>query len=629
MANHDNMGPGTPGSKSGDEEIKIWQPRKSDSKKKKSFIYEVPSAEPEPEPEPDAVMWTPDKKNSKKYYGDMHDFQNQGGEPAKAANAAAENAGPDVTVIGNSGRDSSEAEDGNQSQSPFKGTEAVTGGSGGRETVAGGAGGRETVFHGNESRPEEAKTFRKDSYDWKKDIHVKREPEETPQELSPEERRKSLKKGMIEGSKNSISAVKRGIRFFRSYGGKIFVALILLAVLLGGLKFYNRIRTYKSFRTDWQVSATDSGYSSYLALGDKILHYSQDGVNVLDQDGNILWDQAFNMDVPAVAVKDDYVLIYDVKGKDFYICNSEGCTGNGTTEKKILKGDISASGVVALVLDDKKCNYIDYYRKDATKIELEIKTLITGDGYPLDIAISPDGVELMTSYIYASGGKMLSEVVFRNFEVGKNDADRVVGGFRDYEETLVPDVMFFDDQNSAAVTESSVDFYSTKNALRPECAKHEPFTEAIRSVASNESYIAVILEAAEEVTETEKAKETTEATEETTAAEKGSKKKSKTKAETAAEETKPQALSYGYQLKVYDKTGKAVFDEFIDFPYTNMNFSGDGLFVFNESTCAMYDMSGVCKYKGSLNVDIEGLMRFGDKTIIAYGNSALQKITLK
>lgn len=584
MANHDNMGPGTPGNQSEGEDIKLWQPRKSDTKKKKSYIYEVPAMDSEghPEPDPEPIIWKPEEtqdtgKSNKPKYEYVHEIvknqeQAKAEEEAKAAKKA----------------------------------------------------------RAAEKRREEAPSAEPKGA-LKQDAFVKSGVNGAAgtgdvEELTPEQRRKSLKNGMINGTKNSVSFVKRIVGFFRSYGGKVFFAVLVLALILGGLTFYNRIRHYRSFTTDWQVSATDSGYSNYIALGDKILHYSQDGVNVLDLNGNILWDQAFNMDVPAIAVRDDYILIYDVKGKDFYICNSEGCTGNGTTEKKILKGDISASGVVTLVLDDKKCNYINYFRNDGSQIDIEIKTLITGDGYPLDIAISPDGVELMTSYIYAEGGKMLSEVVFRNFEVGKNDADRVVGGFKGYEETLVPDVMFFSNESSAAVTEHSLDFYSTKNALRPELTRTVAFEESICAVASNDHYVAVILEP--------KAPEEKEkASSEETAAEEETKKASKeTAKETEAsdeDDMNLQALEYNYQLKVFDQNGKSVFEETVEFPYTSICFSGEGLFVYNKTTCAMYNMTGVRKYQGPLNVDIDGLMRFGEKTIVAYGSGALQKMTLK
>ena len=55
--------------------------------------------------------------------------------------------------------------------------------------------------------------------------------------------------------------------------------------------------------------------------------------------------------------------------------------------------------MVAAVLEDNDANYINLYKADGTKI-YTVKTSLAGDGYPLDISISPDAAKLVASYLY-------------------------------------------------------------------------------------------------------------------------------------------------------------------------------------------------------------------------------------
>lgn len=433
--------------------------------------------------------------------------------------------------------------------------------------------------------------------------------------VSKTARQEFWKKQMVEGASDNKGLLRRAAEFFGGHYKKIILVILVLAVVLGVSYYFNRVCQYHDYEVEWQTSAAENGYSNYLSFNGFILHYSQDGVSCINQNGEVMWNQAFNMDVPEIAVADQYAVIYDIKGTSLYICNTEGCTGSTETAKKILKADISSAGVVAVVLDDSTSNYINYFRKDGSQLGVEIKTLISGDGYPLDIAISPDGTQLMSSYVYADSGNMMNQVVFRNFEVGKNEVDRVVGGFRQYEQTLVPEVLFFDNQNSAAISEQSIDFYSTKNALEPELAKTQEFDSRIKTVFYNQEYVGVILDA-DTLNSGKTSDEGTQTVE--SAADEG----------TVEADTK-KAVETSYTMLVFDKTGDRVFQQEIDFEYDYADFSGDGIVVHNSGELAVYNLNGACKYQDRLDMNIEDVMRFSEKSLVIHGNGALQKITLK
>ena len=585
-----NMGPGTTNQKqseketNGQDDIKIW--KKPQTGRKKRYVYEVVTEEPASE---DGTAET-DAGADKTESGQNEDFVQEEIENK-------ENSAPIQPDMGSKQRERS---------------------AGNHNGQFGEAGNRTEKKRTDKTEKIEKKAAASRKKAEKADSGSKKRKKENLLEkdnISKQARQEFWKQQIVEGTLGQGSPLGHLIHSFRTHYKRIIAILLVVSLVFGVSWFYSRNHRYHSYDVQWQVSASENGYSEYREFNGVILHYSQDGVSCMNQNGEVMWNQAFNMDVPGVAVAGDYAVIYDIKGTSIYICNTEGCIGSAEVKKNILKADISSSGVVAVILDDKTSNYINYFRKDGSQIDLEIKTLISGDGYPMDLAISPNGEQLITSYIYADSGNMLNQVVFRNFEVGKNNADRVVGGFRQYEQTLVPEVLFFDDQNSAAITEQSVDFYSTRNAMSPELVKTQEFDERIKTVFYNDEYIGVILEEDEKKAEESQQEETRKVE---AAADEGT-----------AESESMQIVENAYTMLVFDKTGSQTFEQTIDFEYDYADFSGDGIVVYNNEECAVYNMTGVCKYQAQLDMNIKGVMRFAENSLVIYGNGALQKITLK
>ena len=74
-------------------------------------------------------------------------------------------------------------------------------------------------------------------------------------------------------------------------------------------------------------------------------------------------------------------------------------------------------------------------------------------GYPLDVAVSNDGLVMMVTYQFVDGGDTTSYVAFYNFgDVGQNEDDRIVSGYT-YEGVVIPQVLYLGGSNSAAIRE--------------------------------------------------------------------------------------------------------------------------------------------------------------------------------
>jgi hypothetical protein len=244
---------------------------------------------------------------------------------------------------------------------------------------------------------------------------------------------------------------------------------------------------------------------------------------------------------------------------------------------------------VAAILEDTTSNYVYFYKRDGSALDVKIKALLGGDsGYPVDIGLSPDGTQLIGSYAFLKNGTMNGRVAFHNFaEIGKSVPDRLVGGFDEpYESTLVAQVKFLDDTYACAFADNGISFYSTKNALSPELLKQVPAEDEIKSVFNSDKYAGMIID-------------------------------------------NPEGEN-PYKLSVYKANGSLMFTNSFQYPYTHADIDGNLVILYNEDSCRVYNMSGRLKFSGTFDFPITKIRngRFPN-TLIVSGPQNMKEIRLQ
>ena len=284
---------------------------------------------------------------------------------------------------------------------------------------------------------------------------------------------------------------------------KAKILAVILAVLAVTGFFVVRNLTYEATEGEvvWQkdLSGADSAHPflGYEAFSGGVIMYSRDGAEFTDTKGDSVWQRSYQMTEPLCSVCGSYAVIYDRGGTKLYIFSETGVTGDVTAAMAVEKAVVSGKGIVYAVLDDKDSEFITAYRKDGTPIDLSVKSVVNGDGYPFDIAVSPDGSQLITSYVSVSDGKLKESVVFRNFgEVGQNaDSRRVVGGFiEEFEGHIVTKVTFPTNEYAHAFYDGGVVFFSTKVLNSPEIIHKVEMEGVMLSVAENSTHTCVVTE---------------------------------------------------------------------------------------------------------------------------------------
>lgn len=373
---------------------------------------------------------------------------------------------------------------------------------------------------------------------------------------------------------------------------KIRIFIILAALILtaaASLYYYLYVRRYESYRVAWekQVPASENGFAGYEAFGSNVLKYTKDGASYIDSRGKIVWSISYQMKSPVCYVNGSYAVIADRQGNSLYICNQEGQRGQAETTLPILRASISAHGVTAVLLEDSTASYISFFKEDGSELDWLIKTVMSKSGYLLDVSLSPEGTQVMVSNVYLQDGIMGNRVAFYNFsEYGKSYPDRLVGGFEEMKDSVIPRVRFLDEDHACAFGNGQVGFFSLENQTSPALLAHIKLEEEIKSVCYSDQYVGVIVE-------------------------------------------NPEGES-DYRLDVYSAGGKLKFSKPVSFQYKEIDIDGDMVILYNENSCEIYNMSGKCRFSGSFDFTFSAV-RAGrmENELIFTGGDTVRSIRLK
>ena len=373
-------------------------------------------------------------------------------------------------------------------------------------------------------------------------------------------------------------------RFFLS----LAAALALTGAGVGYYQFQAR-HQYMEYQISWErnVERSDSSINEYINFGNNVIKYSKDGAAYTDNQGKDIWIESYEMKSPEAVVNGDYAAIADRQGNSIYICDKNGRQGIATTLLPITKVAVSAHGVVAAIQEDSKAGKITFFRNDGTPLDISIKSTLEKDGYPIDLSLSPDGTQLMVSYVYLSNGAAKGQVVFYNFsEIGKNVPGRLVAGYKDiYDNSLIARVRFMTETYSCAFADNSLTFFSSKNVMSPEMLVQIPVEEEIRSIFYSEDFAGIVVN------------------------------------NTSGENP--------YRVDVYKNTGEKQFSKDFNLQYTHADIDGDYVLLYNEDSCEVYNMQGNLKFRGEFDFTVSKVTKGRlPGTFIVMGPQTIKEIKL-
>ena len=220
------------------------------------------------------------------------------------------------------------------------------------------------------------------------------------------------------------SRLRRHRRKVRARLARLGLILVLICVLLVVWLFN---RSYNSYSIKASVSREDTDASRFVAYGGGFVRYSNDGVACFGSSGEMLWNYPYSMNNPEIRINNGYFAIGDMTGSQVLVFNQSGFLREITTAYTITQIELSAGGLVAASLGDGTANYVNLYDAEGNQV-YSVKTTLTGEGYPLAIAISDNAQKLALAYACISGDSVTANVAFYNFaETGQSENKRLVG----------------------------------------------------------------------------------------------------------------------------------------------------------------------------------------------------------
>ncbi len=421
--------------------------------------------------------------------------------------------------------------------------------------------------------------------------------------IEREQKKRQLKRRMIEPGKPPAQAgrreshgeteeeiVRRAERHSRIRRLRlvlIFVFVIVAAVC--GVLFYKQNHQYTQYTVSWEkeIPSGESSFTRYVKFGENLLKYSRDGATYLDRSGNAVWSISYQMKSPVCSVNGSYAAIGDQQGNAIYICDETGCQGEATTLLPILRVSVSAHGVTAALVEDSTASYVTFFKQDGSELDWAIKTVLSGNGYLMDVSLSPEGTQVMLSDLYLSDGVLKNRIVFYNFsEYGKSYPDRLVGGFEELGDSICPRVRFLDETHACAFSDSQLLFFSLENVTSPELTAQVAVEGEIQGVAWSPEYVAVVTDHAQG--------------------------------------------EYDSLLSVYKADGSLAFAAGFTYAWQQLDIEGDFILLYDDRSCRIYSTSGKERFAGEFDFTVSHITRGGRfNTLIVTGADRMRELVLK
>lgn len=356
-----------------------------------------------------------------------------------------------------------------------------------------------------------------------------------------------------------------------------------VAVLVAGIAVFLLIhlQTYTSVRVSDTYKISGAADNNYQEFAEGVLKYGRDGIAYLDQNGEEQWNLPYQIKTPFVDVNKVSAAVADKGGNDIMIFQEDGLKGEVHTTLPIEKISVSEQGIVSVILKNDTAPQIICY-DTAGNILVEHKASLSGTGYPMDVAISADGELLQVIYLYMQEGKIISKAIYYNFgEAGEEKTDHQVA-YKEYEDSVIAAGFFMNKSVSAVVGDNCLTIFKGKDT--PKEAAAITIDKEIKSVFHNDKYIGMVL-------------------------------KNEGKG--------------GYELRLYNTSGKKVMSKDFTGDYKNVKLSGGQVIMYDGKQCSIFMRSGIQKFEGEMNNNIlEIFPVFGVNKYIVMNANGMEKVRL-
>lgn len=333
---------------------------------------------------------------------------------------------------------------------------------------------------------------------------------------------------------------------------------IITAAMVVGIVLFIKYRTFAGYTTTSTLDISNSENAvQYYKYADGYLKCSSNGVTYFDE-SRIIWSESASMIQPVADICENYIAIADTSEKSVFIYDKAGLVNEIVLNYNVTDVEISKLGVVAVSGSDGDISYLQIFDKSGNEIMVQ-KSLLSSQGYLMDIAMSDSGTKLAAIFVTVAQGTLDSKVVFYDLSGG----EPVTTTFDQYESVLLANVHFLANNIISVVGDTAMSIYSFEES--PELVyENSEFEGEIRSLFYSDKYIGMLVENSES--------------------------------------------DSSYDIKVFDNTGNIQFEMGLEKAYSHIAFAGSNVLMYSDSECEMYSFAGICKFTYRFEESVSALM---------------------
>lgn len=359
--------------------------------------------------------------------------------------------------------------------------------------------------------------------------------------------------GVIIEVRNSLEGLEKKIRLQkRRAWRRVILAVCTLLTAVFSTYLLVEVQTYTKVRLIQTYSLEGLDSSNYVQFASGVLRYSRDGVAFLNRKGEEQWNQSYQIKNPVIKVYEDSGAVADRGGNAILVFDKKGLKGEINTNFPIEQIEVAKNGIVSALLKNENTPKIVCY--DATgNVLVEHQASLEGTGYPIGMALAPEGTMLQVSYLCVADGEAATRVAYYEFEK-TGDAGKDYQVTEDiYKNTVIPTSFFVNDEVSILVgTEAFMIYEGRANPLRSQTIN---LGKEIKSVFYDRKYIGFVLQNAGE----------------------------------------------GYELRLYDVKGRKRLSKTFTGEYSHVKVTNGNVLMYDGKKCAIFSLWGVQKFDGEVD----------------------------
>ena len=361
----------------------------------------------------------------------------------------------------------------------------------------------------------------------------------------------------------------------------ISMSFLTIAAILISTYMFIELQTYDTMRTVQAYGEEGTDNSSYVKYANGILKYSRDGAAFLNRKGEEQWNQSYQIKKPFVTSNNEALVIGDQSGNDLYVFDKSGLRGEIHTNYPIEMTAVSENGIVSVLLRNGMSPQIICYDA-AGNILVEHTASLAGIGYPVSMALSPDGTMLQVSYLCVADGVEATRIVYYNFK--SSDAEKETYQVTEdvYKNTVMPTSFFVNDKKSIVVGDSSFMIYEGKEV--PAATKTVELDKTVQQVFYDNEYLGFVLKNVGE------------------------------------EES---------ELRLYNMNGEQKLSKKFVGEYNNISVSKGNVVMFDGKKCVIFSDLGVQKFNGEVEMNIKEILPLtGINMYLLVSNDGIEEVRL-